>query len=337
MSVFAIGVLSAAASVCAQPALTGINLAGAEFNGKDLPGVFGKTYIYPSPDEIGYFLDKGMNVIRLPFRWERVEPNLGGDLDEAELARIDAVVAYATGRGASVILDLHNYARYRGELVGSAAVPAEALARVWTALAQRYRANERVIFGLMNEPHGLPAEGWREIASTALAAIRGTGARNLVLVPGVAWTGAIRWLKPRSYGTPNSVALQSLTDPGNNMAFELHQYFDKDWSGSNGKCPNDAAGLKALADVTDWLRRTGHRAFLGEFAVGQDEQCLALLEAVLRGMRDASDVWIGWTYWAGGRWWKPKYHFNVAPIDGKERPQMEVLQRFLVGGAPRAR
>ena len=54
-------------------------------------------------------------------------------------------------------------------------------------------------------------------------------------------------------------------------------------------------------------------------------------------MRDASDVWIGWTYWAGGRWWKPKYHFNVAPIDGKERPQMEVLQRFLVGGAPRAR
>ncbi len=49
--------------------------------------------------------------------------------------------------------------------------------------------NPKVIFGLMNEPHDLPTENWLTAANVAIAAIRATGATNLITVPGNAFTG----------------------------------------------------------------------------------------------------------------------------------------------------
>src|SRR5574340_181881 len=65
-----------AAASCGQDvALKGINLAGAEFNGSKLPGVLNKDYVYPKEAEFDYFASIGANVIRLPFRWERIQPS----------------------------------------------------------------------------------------------------------------------------------------------------------------------------------------------------------------------------------------------------------------------
>jgi endoglucanase len=73
-------------------------------------------------------------------------------------------------------------------------------------------------------------------ANQTLIAIRNTGATNLVLVPGVAWTGGWSWEEANMYGTPNSVVMATVRDPGNNMAFEIHQYLDGDSSGTNPNC-----------------------------------------------------------------------------------------------------
>lgn len=50
-----------------------------------------------------------MNVFRIPFKWERVQPTLGQDLDVAYTGKLDAVVSYATGKGIWVLLDVHKY------------------------------------------------------------------------------------------------------------------------------------------------------------------------------------------------------------------------------------
>ena len=55
----------------AQPQLTGVNLAGAEFGEGSLPGTYGQHYTYPTHAEVDYFTGIGMNVFRVPFRWER--------------------------------------------------------------------------------------------------------------------------------------------------------------------------------------------------------------------------------------------------------------------------
>jgi endoglucanase len=88
-----------------------------------------------------------------------------------------------------------------------------------------------VIFGLMNEPHSMATELWLNNANAAIAAIRSTGAENLVLVPGNAWTGAHSW-NSNWYGTPNSTVMLNITDSLNNYAYEVHQYLDSNSSGN---------------------------------------------------------------------------------------------------------
>ncbi len=41
-----------------------------------------------------------------------------------------------------------------------------------------------------------------------------------------------------------------------------------------------------------------------------------------------SDVWIGWTYWAAGAWWGG-YKFSVHPSPDGDKPQLEVLMKYL--------
>ncbi len=309
----------------------GVNLAGADFGETNLPGTYGVDYIYPTNAEVDYFMGKGMNIFRLPFRWERLQRSLNGNFDSAEQGRLDSFVSYATGRGAYVLLDPHNYARYNGQLVGSA-IPNSTLADFWTRLANLYKGNSRVIFGLMNEPNTMPTEQWRDAANAAIAAIRATGATNLILVPGNAWTGAHSWGQ-NWYGTPNATVMLGINDPGNNYAFEAHQYLDSDSSGTSATCVSATVGSERLAAFTNWLRQNGKRGFLGEFAGGRNDTCYAALDNMLSHIDSNSDVWLGWTYWAAGPWWG-EYIFTLEPSGGTDRPQMVPLSNHLPPSGP---
>lgn len=313
----------------AATSYTGVNLAGAEFAENSLPGNYGTDYVYPTHAEVDYFTGKGMNVFRLPFRWERLQRTAFADFDAVELARVDDFVNYATGKGASVVLDPHNYARYYGTVIGTGNVPASAFADFWGRLASRYKGNGRVIFGLMNEPRDMPTELWRDDANAAIQAIRNAGASNLILVPGNGWTGAHSWSQSW-YGTPNAQAMLGINDPGNNYAFEVHQYLDGDFSGTADQCVSTTVGSEKLAEFTNWLRQNGKRGFLGEFAGGRNDTCYAALDNMLTYVDNNADVWLGWTYWAAGPWWGD-YMFTLEPAGGTDRPQMSPLSGHLAG------
>ncbi|WP_267110878.1 glycoside hydrolase family 5 protein, partial [Xanthomonas sacchari] len=90
-------------------------------------------------------------------------------------------------------LDVHNYAKYDGVRIGGDAVPAAALAALWRRLALVFGNDSSVAFGLMNEPNGLASGDWAASAQASIDAIRGTGADNLILVPGTAFSGAHSW------------------------------------------------------------------------------------------------------------------------------------------------
>ena len=126
--------------------LTGVNIAGAEFAGRKIPGIPGRDYFYPSKATIDYFAAKGMNAIRLPFLWERIQPQLNAVLDPAETRRLEDVVHYANAKGLYVVLDVHNYANYRQHVIGSPEVPVEALAGLWSRLAPLFNNNAKVGF-----------------------------------------------------------------------------------------------------------------------------------------------------------------------------------------------
>jgi endoglucanase len=311
----------------AQSALryAGVNLAGAEFNSAKKPGVVFKDYTYPAESAYAYVAAQGMNIVRLPFLWERLQPVAHGELDAAQLGYLRTAVERARLHGLRVILDVHNYAKYDGVRIGGDAVPASALADLWRRLGIAFGNDEAVVFGLMNEPNGMPADDWAATAQLAIDAIRGAGAYNLILVPGTAFTGAHSW-SSTWYGVPNAQALLAISDPAENMAFEVHQYLDATSSGTSPACVSTTVGSEKLRGFTQWLRDHGQRGFLGEFGASSDATCMAALDDMLGYVHDNADVWVGWTAWAAGAWWKTDYAFSLQPDNqGTDKPQVQVL------------
>ncbi|MBL0163122.1 MAG: glycoside hydrolase family 5 protein [Xanthomonadales bacterium] len=319
--------ITAAASANTQ--LGGVNLAGAEF-GSAVPGTINVDYAWPSNAELDYFRNRGMNVVRVPFLWERMQPAPNGSLDALYLASLDGVVVHAASMGVRVILDPHNYARYGGNVIGTVALPNAAFADFWSRLSIHYLGNASVIFGLMNEPNSMPTEQWASAANAAIAAIRANGAQQLILVPGNAWTGAHSWSQ-NWYGTPNATAMLAITDSADHFAFELHQYFDSDYSGTSSACASAAGtGASQLQGVTTWLRSHGFKGFLGEFAGAANADCQSAIMSALDHMQTNDDVWLGWTWWAAGPWWG-EYMYTLEPTGNFaiDRPQMSWLLPFM--------
>jgi endoglucanase len=341
----------------------GVNLSAAEFghysdtdnSQNQIPGTYGESYLYADDSYFDYFLGQGLNTFRIPFRWERIQPTLGAALDTDELGRLTHIVDYVTTRGGSVILDVHNYARYitpDGIRTLGVEIANADFADLWSRLATEFANEDGVIFGLMNEPHtvgsiDLATERVVSFTNDALVAIRATGAMNLALVQGNGFSGGHSWFQDW-YGTPNATAMLDIVDPGDNLAFEVHQYvnndedpntpgedFATDYSGQTDNVESPTIAAEKLAPFTDWLRENNLRGFLGELGTPDSPDGVAAMSNGINHVEQADDVWLGWAVWAGGPWWDnpetgERYHLSVNPYaDGSTAAQLAVLDPFL--------
>lgn len=311
-----------AGAPAAAGCLRGVNLSGAEFG--TIPGRPNHDYAYPSADEFRRVAALGFSAIRLPFRWERLQPKPLGPLDPAELERLDATLAAARGAGLSTILDLHNFGHFGPERLGTPALPAGTLADVWARLAAHVKGDPALVLSLMNEPYDIDGPAWAEMANGAIAAIRRAGAANLILVPGTAYSGAHSWTDDLPTGN-NGRDMLSVRDPAVRFAFDVHQYLDRDSSGRSAECSGAATALEGIGKVEAWARAHGRRAFLGEFASSAAPACLAALKAMAVRVDADPDHWVGWTAWGAGAWWPQDYVFNLQPTPAGERPQVAAL------------
>lgn len=307
------------------PRYFGVNLASASFAPDKLPGVHGQDYLYPTAAIARPFVAMGMNTARLPVLWERLQPRPFGPLNEDEVRRLDQSIADLRGFS-TVIVDVHNYARHGGRPLDVQPASSNMLADLWSKLAQRYKSDPRVAFGIMNEPYGVDAKRWRAIADGTIVAIRQTGARNLILVPGTRWTGGHSWTTGGA--DSNARTLSGISDPADNMVIEMHQYLDADSSGTNKDCVAGKVGSRRLVAATNWLRKEGAKAILAEFGVPPTPACLEGLDDMLSYLRANGDVWVGWTYWAGGDWWGD-YPYSIQPESGRSKPQAAILSRHI--------
>ncbi|HEX2604501.1 MAG TPA: glycoside hydrolase family 5 protein [Oxalicibacterium sp.] len=314
----------ASAQCLVKQPLRGVNVSGAEFHSNRIPGVLNKDYTYPNPVDFDYIRDMGANVIRLPFRWERVQPELMQELDAKELRSLTSTVEQANRAGLCVILDVHNYATYRGKKIGSDEVPAEAFLDLWKRLASAFGDPDKTIFDLMNEPAKIDVGDWAPLAQKTVDMLRKDGAKNVILVSGGGWSGAHDWMK----GNPsNADAFAGFKDPLRRTWLEAHQYADPGFAGIKQNCIDSDRLSRVMKRMTEWARENHQKLFLGEFGVAPGDACLAALDAILSGADD-TDVWRGWTYWAMGRWWG-KYPMSIQPQEGRDAPQTAVLKKYL--------
>lgn len=318
---------SQAAAVCLDAAsLRGVNLSGAEFNSKKLPGEMYRDYTYPSGSEMDYYDEKGVNAVRLPIRWERVQRTLYGELDGQEVGAIKKTLNQARERDICLILDIHNYGLYNGEPIGSPNVPVEAFHDLWRRLALELDDPAYLVLDLMNEPFKLDIAAWGDVAQSTVNVLREAGAKQMILVSGGRWSGVHEWSKTIS-GSSNAETFAGFQDPLDRTVLQVHQYADDYYSGTKQDCHEPSHFDRMFESIEQWARENDQQLFLGEFGMPASEQCLAVLDHML-ALVDNPDVWRGWTYWAGGAWWGD-YFLSIAPQDGKDSEQMEVVEPYL--------
>lgn len=119
-------------------------------------------------DQMKHFVkDDGLNAFRIPVGWQfLLNNNLGGTLDSTNWATYDKQVQGCLDAGAALcIVDVHNYARWNGQIVGQGGPTDAQFASLWSQIATKYKGNNKIAFGVMNEPVSIPRESSHIIQS----------------------------------------------------------------------------------------------------------------------------------------------------------------------------
>lgn len=329
----------------------GINMAGAEFGQQSIrcgiepggsvvvvdagiddtelrPPYQESHYLYPAlVDDYRYWRERGMNVVRIPVRWERLQRRWFTPLHEPDLANLRRAMDAAHAGGMRVILDLHNFGRYCE--IPLTAQDGPALADVWARLAEALHTHPAMYaYELMNEPHDLPGHDvtWNLLAQAATNAVRQHDQIAWIYVPGYGWSSAPTW--------PQNNAALAVTDPRGRMLYVAHLYFDADHSGryrysydQEGAYP--AIGVDRLQPFQAWLAARGARGIVTEYGVPRDDpRWLVVLRNAL-AVIDADPRLQGGTYWAAGPWWPVTDQLAVTPLpNGDPKPQEAVIREF---------
>ncbi len=188
------------------------------------------------------------NIIRLPVRDDfwlgRHRSQKDGGAAYRQL--VDDVVTLITNRGAYVLLDLHRYRAPKMEHVD-----------FWKDAAAHYKNHPAILFDLLNEPHGISWEVWRNGGFVSekktqadedsflgeeernknaegfdspgmqglVDAVRSTGADNVIVAGGLDWAYDLR-------GIVNGFALDE-REGGRGIVYSTHIYnWKHDWAGN---------------------------------------------------------------------------------------------------------
>ena len=207
------------------------------------------------------------NCIRLPIKsnfWEGVGPyQRDGGMQYRQT--VDDAVNLCATHGAYIVIDLHEYR-----------APTEKHAEFWKVVAAKYANHPAVMFDLLNEPHDITWDVWRNGGRVTdkpkagqvlnenqqklagfdsigmqkmVDTVRGAGAKNIVIAGGLDW----------AYDLSGVTAGHALSDSsGNGIMYSTHVYpWKSDWQN------------KFLAAAEKYP------LFLGE--VGADEQRMSFI------------------------------------------------------------
>ena len=277
---------------------------------------------FPTAEHIAYYKSVGMNAIRLPIAWEDVQPQLNGELNARFIGHTIDFLDLAHAQGMKVLIDLHNYARYRNQLIGTTTVPGTAFKDVWARLASALTRHPAIFaYGLMNEPHNTNGL-WHTVAQAGVDGIRSVDTSRPIYVGGDGWSGTESW--------PTENPMPFVTDPANRIVYEAHIYYDDDHSGryKTGVGTTDMAvrAAQRLQPFLTWLTANRQRGAIGETGVPMDDPRWLPALTTFLDMTDAACL--NWFMWAGGAW-RAEYELSLEPINGQDRPQIKLIRSRL--------
>ena len=306
----------------------GITLCGAEFGEQNLPGKINEDYTYPTATDIDYFVSKGVDLIQLPIKWERVQRVLGGSLDSLELIYINNFIDDCNDRKIKVTIVLQNFGKYQKDcidyVVGESEVTAWHLKDFWVKMADALKLKPNIYaFSLMAEPSDMNSCIWVNTLQYIISGIRTVDRNTVLLIEGNNYSNAATWMAFND-------DLKNLQDPSNKLLFNAHCYFDNDFSGRYKKMfiedgATELTGVDRVKPFVDWLQLNKLNGFVGEFGIPKnDTKWFNVMNNFLEYIHRNN---VGGCYWAAGQWWKD-YPLSIQPENYNDQPQLILLSKY---------
>lgn len=323
----------------------GVNISGAE---NTYPATSQFNYIYPANVELDYFASKGFGLIRMPIQIRRVQEFSYGDLDpigrtdepavsgstpgtQTNLLAIKAVLDHACSDNLYVVIDPHDYGYIQdtntntSRPIGSDPEATAQFKDWWIRVSTKFSNYPNLIFGLMNEPYAQTPGQWQVGAVAAINGIAQVTTSRMVFIPGTSYTGGHSWVS-----SGNATAWAGYVPPaGMQIAFEMHEYLDSDYSGSHAVCAGN--GSAPMTAATAWAQANGFKIWIGEIGWSQDPSCPPDATNLMSYFTANEPTYLGWAYWVGGsQAFYGSYMYTVQPtgyLTGPfaDKPQMSIL------------
>ena len=197
------------------------------------------------------------------------------------------------------MIDIHNFARWNGGIIGQGGPTDEQFVSLWSQLATKYAGSEKVVFELMNEPHHLDVQVWAATCQKVITAIRQAGAvKQMILLPGSNFDSAATLVTAEG----GAEALMALTNPDgsiDNLLLDIHKYLDSDNSGTRPECVTN--NTDAFGQVAAFLRKTGRKGIVSETGAAVNiPDCMSRFCEQNSFINANSDVFLGLVAWAAG-------------------------------------
>lgn len=176
----------------------------------------------------------------------------------------------------------HNYGRFYKNIITDVA----GFKTWWFNVAKIYKDNSKVVFDINNEFHTMEQQLVFNLNQAGIDGIREAGATQWITPEGNSWSGAWTWVS-----SGNGASLGALKDPLNKLIFQMHQYLDSDGSGTSADCVSPTIFQERLVAATNWLKQNNKLGVIGEFAGGNNQQCIDALIGGLKYLKANKDVW----------------------------------------------
>jgi hypothetical protein len=235
-----------------------------------------------------YLKSHGVDLVRIPVPWGRLQPILGGPLDTVYYPKLKILIARCAQAGIKVVIDEHSNGGW-GSNLGSARVGGSAssytnvwgpasgtkggitqaqAADFWLRISADYKNDPTVLaYDLVNEPvtnalngdNGISKATYQSYQQYIVTALRNSGDNKQV------WVEGINSSQPQGWAANNGAPW--ITDPANNIVYSMHTYPTTDFNGNSEYSSTDNNTANYLARIDEfesWRKQYGVKASVGE-------------------------------------------------------------------------
>ncbi|MDA3822425.1 MAG: glycoside hydrolase family 5 protein, partial [Bacteroidales bacterium] len=216
------------------------------------------------------YQEEGFNTVRVPVRWDaRTGKSSPYAIEDSFLDRVEEIVDWGLERDLWIVINAHHDDWIKNDY---SATNKARFDSIWSQVAVRFAGkSEKLVFEILNEPHGMSKADNDDMHARVLSIIRKTNPTRLVIFQGNNW------------GSSGDLINAAIPDPDDEYLIgSFHSYdpwpFGLEGTGSFGSTAQINTLRDKFQSVKNWSDNNNIPVFLGEFACHKDADFMSRMK-----------------------------------------------------------